>query len=592
MNIMIKEIVFTTIVKPIISHVLKLAENKGSNILKTFSQEHFQKQFIENAQNDILTKYGDEKFYNDLSKLICKNAVLDSIYQKCYQADYNDYRTNKEFIDQLMLCENFCTYDQSIIKNAISYILDNTFKILNQPEYNDTRKIMNCLVGIRNIAFENLDEIKNIVTKTQQEVNEMHSCLSSTNIENANTLQSMNNEYVLNPILQFMIKNHNDYEIHLNSINGKPLFTVSLTVKYAGTISKFQTAQQFLSYLSFTGKSGSLEVVEIWVNNEVTEETFCYYKKQYDGPVCKLNDFEVASVSQLPDKENLSQENIIISVQPPIDTQFVTVENEDGEILIDNLRQGIFRQPQINGDLKVTLRDLREGISVTSDFINIFHNNMIISSSIHLENNNSRTVSGWISYFSLLKRLRLSENLIFRDKKTGQFYGKCSGINSDMSLDQIDNALALYKKLQKIQDENSIIFSMPQQFNDGNVTNINMLYDLYTKGDSKIDVSISIKKSQIVKEGSWNKENKFILSSTLKYICLFDVKIDLIDSYLVMPQAKLKEETSDQFVFDTDLQTIVVSAEKLGSSNTFDYAIKYMNEQRLTDKQTNPALNT
>jgi hypothetical protein len=91
----------------------------------------------------------------------------------------------------------------------------------------------------------------------------------------------------------------------------------------------------------------------------------------------------------------------------------------------------------------------------------------------------------------------------------------------------------------------------------------------------------SIKKNQITEGIDLGKSQKFIISSTLRYVSLFGVNVKSTNSYLIMPQAKLKEETPDQIVFDTDLQAIVVNAEKLGNTNTFDYAIKYINEQRL-----------
>lgn len=155
-----KSFLWSRIAEPIINKITDNALQKAKSFVNDIQKQKFKEQFIEKLDEELLNEYGDESFYDELSHLIINIDILDLIYDRCYEIRKNDFRTDEQFINCIVEKSNTEFVLKNNLHDAIKHIFDTFFHVLNQPEYGDTRKIINHLIGLRNEQREFRNENK------------------------------------------------------------------------------------------------------------------------------------------------------------------------------------------------------------------------------------------------------------------------------------------------------------------------------------------------------------------------------------------------------------------------------------------------
>lgn len=572
-------IICNKIIDPILSYFASEALDKGKDFIKNLKEKKFRQKFIDSLEEEILATYGNEPFYDELSKLIVNDNMLSSIYSRCYRIENVDFKTDKQIIDDFVSDKGYNHDEKENIKNAIEYILDKAFAVLNRIEFNDTRTIINHILISRNQLSFKIDEMKNTLCKVLKTVEETNKIAKTTTNDEYKVIPDAQEVPLLsNPILRFLKDNRNKHSVELRITSKEPLFIISLWVKYAGAISRFPTAQQYLAYLSHTGEEGSLDVVAFQIKSIQSNQIYMDYKKDYNGPVCQMVEFEIFSFESLLNIADIQNMDIKITIIPPLDRIIINIENENGEVLIDSLEQGIKREYLPNGDLKVMMIDLRKCKDVSINFTNIFRNGRLVITSINLTNNNDDTVKGRLTYYGLLKKFSMSKNLIYRNSKDGKYYGEGIGITTNKSIDEIEANIELYKKIQKIQDTFFIIFKLPQSFDYEEIEVVRYMYDLIEKGQTTFDgFIIHLEKSNTT---TFTKETKMMIHAQFEYVVLFRQRINLQKASITMPLAYVKEETDKEYYFGSEVPSLIIWDEKYGDYDPCEVASKAILEYR------------
>ncbi len=576
---MCKKIVFSEIVKPILSFFVKKSIEKGDKFFNRILEERFEGKFLESLEEDVLKKYGNEVFYNDISKLIFVNNIIEKIYIRCYQIESSDFRTDDQLIKEIISNKELSIYDESCTMDAFKYILDKTFYILNCPEFSDSRRILNYILLSRNQIFVKIDDLnKSLIS----EFNNIKKDLSKINNieEKVNKIEQLVDMKELplasNPILNFSKDNQEEYSIEFKITSNKPLFKAILTVKYAGTISRFPTAQQYLAYLSHTGKKDSLDVVSFKIKNNLNELIFDY-SKEYYGPVCQIVEFDVYALDSFPNIDDIRGSDMKIVINPPLDSLVVNIENENGDVLVERLEQGIMREYLPNGDLKVSMIDTRKDFDVSINLTNIIRSKNIINTTISLVSNKDESVRGRLTYYGLLEKFSVSKKLILRNSQTGKYSGEFCGIKSILSIEDIRQRIEFYKKIQKIQDTFYTLFKLPNNFDYDDIQAVDHMYDLAVCGQAQIDsCSFSIKKSDDTEFIKTSKENRVMIYAQFNYIIMFEQKINLDKASIILPLVCIKEENDKECVLETIIPSLIIWGVKYGDYDPCELASDFL----------------
>lgn len=169
-----KSFIWTRIVEPIINSLTDDAIDKLKNGFTDIKNDNFKNNFLAKVEESILNTYGDEPFYNELSRLLNRLHIHEQIYDRCYNIQSNDFRTSDDFILSIVKKSDSLSINKAQLHDAIKYILDTTFYVLNMAEYDDTRIIINEVRLLRNQNTKEhkdlLDEIKSLKGDTQRTV--------------------------------------------------------------------------------------------------------------------------------------------------------------------------------------------------------------------------------------------------------------------------------------------------------------------------------------------------------------------------------------------------------------------------------------
>lgn len=192
-----KNFIWNRIAEPILNKITDNALEEAKKFIDEYQKQKFKENFIEQLDETLLNKYGNESFYNELSRLIIEIDILNLIYDRCYEIGKHDFRTDEQFIDCIVEKGNVKFVDKNKLHDAIKHIFDSLFYVLNKPEYNDTRKIINHLITIRNDQREFRKENK----KDNNEILKLLRERPPASRENTNIKESrLNNIFTSQPI--------------------------------------------------------------------------------------------------------------------------------------------------------------------------------------------------------------------------------------------------------------------------------------------------------------------------------------------------------------------------------------------------------
>ena len=82
----------------VIDLIIELSKGAFSGIKGKIKIYFIKKKLKENIFNEILQKYGDKCFYNDLDHFLTNNDVICSIIRNCYDTSVSEYKSKSQMI--------------------------------------------------------------------------------------------------------------------------------------------------------------------------------------------------------------------------------------------------------------------------------------------------------------------------------------------------------------------------------------------------------------------------------------------------------------------------------------------------------------
>lgn len=529
-----KEIFWIILGKPLIVFFWSKLKGETSKKIKRGLLRKYKNRVIKNIESTILNKYGNRTFYHNLSCCLFKNNALEKLFDRCYQRDLNDFKLTDEIIMQVLETQDWKHPDISEAKWVLENILNSVFTTVNSPSSDTERKLTNIFFA----SFDMLrKEIKCEGKKDREFIQKNFDDLKST-IAGLKT-ENMPHDAVIDLLTD------DRHIITLSSKNPAEQFMVSIWIEYTQELRHFESGEQLLGFINFSGTSLTVNATKIICTDEKGNQLQNYGADTYEGPTLKLGDFNVPALEWHKNLEDAHFDRIKLTISPQFATLEIDIQNESGEVLVQNLKQGISRQKLPNGHIEAKLEDIRETTQVNITFVNEIDLNVLYSTSLTLSPRHKESVYSNLCYYRLLRQFLNSKELHYYDSNTGAEVGQAKGLSGAITNKEIDNNISLFEKLRRIQDRFNITYTVPDEISYEDINWINIVFELIHSGFSQVgkcnltvaSENIDIRNRQAF-DDCLKKKTPFKMQAHYQYIEIWNTSIDFGDSLLmVIPEA-------------------------------------------------------
>ncbi len=165
------------VVPKIVDLIIELNKKAFSGIKGKFKLYFIKKNLKEKIFNEILKKYGDRIFYNDLDHFLTDNDVICSIIKNCHDTPVFQYKSKSQMITyyvQLFVEQHpkYSRYHYEV-KNIIQKYFEVIYLALNKSNNDDTRVISNIAKELAQELSCELQDIKQLLGKLDKKVDVM-----------------------------------------------------------------------------------------------------------------------------------------------------------------------------------------------------------------------------------------------------------------------------------------------------------------------------------------------------------------------------------------------------------------------------------
>lgn len=152
------------LVSALIDLIIELGKGAFSGIKGKIKIYFIKKKLKENIFNEILKKYGDMCFYNDLDHFLTNNDVICSIIRNCYDTSIPEYKSKSQMITYYvqLFVEQHPKYKRYHyeVKNIIQKYFDVIYRSLNKSNNDDIRIVGNIAKELSAELSSELQDIK------------------------------------------------------------------------------------------------------------------------------------------------------------------------------------------------------------------------------------------------------------------------------------------------------------------------------------------------------------------------------------------------------------------------------------------------
>ena len=459
--------------KPIVVFCYNKAKGKMGYKIKSYREKTNRYKFIKELDLNLLKSYQDEALYLSLSKLLAKKDVLEKIYNRSYKINIWDFKPDDEFTDELL---NNCDFIKASERKSLRDILTHTLKVccicLNEP-INETERKINTGVGriLNFISKENKELIKcqNQGTMVISKLSDDFKKFTENNISEKECILKLNDKY----------------DVTLTSKSEDVYFKIQLTAKMSDNLHDYSTFDDFFKHVFFTCRDEKVEICSYKVTNESGEILEEYRDENYYGPTLRIPDIFDNTYSITDDDKSKT----VLSIVPPKIIFRINLEDEYGNILMENLELQVSRELLTNGNIRITLNDIRKNamvnitIFIESASIDDNSNYNIISSSTNLKISDYTNPKHQLHYFSLIGKV-LDKNILIIDSNTHEQIGMLGGIawDADLTVEKICIIKEFYQHIIYLENELKIKISIPEVITMDNIENVKELFNLAKTG--------------------------------------------------------------------------------------------------------------
>ena len=532
-----EKILWTCLGKPLIVFFWNKLKGEANKKIKRGLLRKYKKDFIKRIETTTLNRYGDRTFYDNLSCCLFNNNALEKLFDRCYQRDLNDFKLDDDIIMQVLETRDWQYLDFLEAKKVLENILEAVFTTVNSPSNDTERKLTNIIFASRDMVRKDIKcESEKNQKFIQNGFDEIKSMMSSK--------LNLNTENIPHDAVVDLLTDDR-HIITLSSKTPAEQFLVSIWIEYTQELRQFESGEQLLGFINFSGSSLTVNATKIICSDEEGNQLQNYGTNTYEGPTLKLGDFNLPTLEWHRDLKDAHFDRIKLIISPQVATLEIDIQNECREVLVQNLKQGISRRRLPNGHIEARLEDIRETTQVKITFVNEIDRNVLYSTSLTLSPSHKESVYSNLCYYRLLKQFVNSKELFYYDSNTGAEVGQAKGLSGAITNDEIDNRISLFDKLRRIQNYFNIMYTVPNEISDGDVYWINVVFELIQSGFAQIG-KCTLKAAQEdmdIRNGDafddcLKKKAPFMMQAHYQYIEIWNTSIDFEDSLLmVIPEA-------------------------------------------------------
>lgn len=542
-----EELFWAHVGKPLVEFFWSKLKGGVNKKIKRGLLRKYKRDFIERIETTVLNKYGDRTFYHNLSYCLFTNNALEKLFDRCYQRDLNDFKLTDEIIMQVLEVRDWQYPDILEAKKVLENILESVFTAVNSPSTDTERKLTN-------IFFACFDKLGNIITSEGKKDREF----IKKNIDDVKSMIASNADLKAENMPHDAVIDLLTDDRHIITLSSKTpaeQFIVSIWIEYTQELRHFESGEQLLGFINFSGSSLTVNATKIICTDEKGNQLQNYGADTYEGPTLKLGEFNVSALEWHKNLEDAHFDRIKLTISPQVATLEIDIQNESGEVLVQNLKQGISRQKLPNGHIEAKLEDIRETTQVNIIFVNEIDRNVLYSTSLTLSPRHKESVYSNLCYYCLLKRFLNSKELHYYDSNTGAEVGQAKGLSGAITNEEIDNNISLFRKLLCIQDCFNITYTVPDEISYEDINWINVVFELIHSGFAQIgkctltvaSENIDIRNRQAF-DDCLKKKTHFMMRVHYQYINIWGKAINFEDELLLVMPESYSEINDDQTI--------------------------------------------
>lgn len=130
--------------------VEKLVDGREDKIIDVLNNQNAVRKYEKYKialDEEILKKYGDESFYNDLCSVLLRDQNINRIIDRCMNRDIIDTEDTEKIIEDILGQNELDPYNKSRIRECIEYIWSKTFETFNKVCDEENIKLKNIVIN-------------------------------------------------------------------------------------------------------------------------------------------------------------------------------------------------------------------------------------------------------------------------------------------------------------------------------------------------------------------------------------------------------------------------------------------------------------
>ena len=132
-------------------------------IRDSIEQNKLLEYYKENLDIELLEKYGNEKIYDDLYRVLSNNNTLMRLLERAQNLSVIDEVTDEEFIEIVLKDIPIDIYNRRNVRIVLLHIAKQAFKSFNEFHNLDDNTMKNLIIRESNLIMHELTNVKDII---------------------------------------------------------------------------------------------------------------------------------------------------------------------------------------------------------------------------------------------------------------------------------------------------------------------------------------------------------------------------------------------------------------------------------------------
>lgn len=552
------DIIIEKLAPRILAEIHKLVgstiKSKVRGYIERTSNDLFIKRYKNNLDEKLLARYGNETLYDELCDILTKNNNIERVLERCQNIDLDEQLSDEEFVDEIMKGFKISIYNRENIKKILIYISKKAFETFNELKNPENIKLKNSLIKeIRQNRYEIIkveDNVEKMIKANgvlAEEVHEINDKIDQVLLSQEEGSKIINTGILSKDDIELL--QAGNYSIKLIAGTEEDYFCISTEIKIKLSKFNFDSFEEFISYLRFTGKQAEFEVYRMQIKdhngkviNEYKDESYTDFSISL--PLVYVKEMEL---------KKLNFQSMKVLIKPQFDYIKLQLENSEGDVIVPNKKYKIERENKDDSVVAHMLDKFSDGQLITNLEVELFNADPLkVVIRIQINQRIPDRVSGTLELYNLLDKIYNSEEIIGRDIEEDRIVMKGKGFlsNDEETIESLKARSIFYKKLRVLENAFNIRFNIPEIIEEEEVVNVFQICDLLEKGVIRTSGGkLTIKPNQIQMEQGTFED--LAQHKSIVFLCHYQ-KIEVLNIEIPMANYLRVVHFSDDVSLDSD----------------------------------------